>query len=145
MVSTKCAEQMILRAILGLSVAIIAFSVYEFLSQVRFIDSAQTARGRVVAVHGATSSKLQPEIEFTTKQGEAVSFIRAFRGSAVDVPAVGSSVEVLYSADAPSGAVENSFLALWGSTCIAAALGLSGLLGSLVVLFLARRGGTYEF
>jgi hypothetical protein len=138
-------ERLVLRAIISACGALLLLGIYQTFERWKFISGASHAAGKVVALRQFKPGLPQPEISFETNSGDRISFLRDFRGSMVEVPPVGAVVDVLYLANAPGEAVENSFQALWGAIGITFALALGGLAIGSAGLFLARRNGRYEF
>ena len=138
-------ESLLLRALAVISSGILALGCYEVFERRSFLSDARHVTGTVVALHERKAGLPQPEISFDTRTGERISFVRSFRGSAVNVPRLGEAVDVLYLEEAPHEAVENSFAALWGGPLLALGVGALGLAITSLGLFLAKRGGKYKF
>lgn len=105
-------------AALIVGVVMIAICAYCGSNTASFVSHATQALGVVVKLNAGPS---HPEVEFTDKNGQRVSYPQ---GGFVSARRPGDSVRVLYLPDDPAGsATVDDFGALWFATLITGGLG----------------------
>ncbi|MEB3262961.1 MAG: DUF3592 domain-containing protein [Synechococcus sp.] len=110
-----------------------------------FLSEAIPAPGTVVdlvAHRSSDSTTYRPAVDFTSRNGEPVSFVSS-TGSSPPSYSVGQRVEVLYRPTNPRDARINDFFSLWGGATVLGGMGFifAGVgVATMVGMVLGRRG-----
>jgi hypothetical protein len=124
-------------------IALVAVSVYSYISTQRFLSAAVRATGVVSQVQ-KTSDTFYPRISFLDKEGHIHVFDSKLR-SKPPTFSVGDRVTVLYTLGSPTDARIERFFELWFFTIVTGVIGLAlNVAGVMVWVFRRHLFQQYE-
>ena len=129
------------RLLLALGVGCLLLAGYLSSRTLIFSSGVERASGEVVSyreISDGDDTRHRPRIRFTTVTGEIVTFDGQFFTTTKRL-AIGSQVPVVYQVRKPTEARVALFVDNWIGPCIAAAIGLAGVAGGLLVRRSVRR------
>lgn len=129
------------RLLLALGVGCLLLAGYLSWRSLAFSADTERATGEVVSyreIRDGDDTRLRPRIRFKTVTGEIISVEGQFFTTRQRF-AIGDQVPMLYRAQKPNEARVALFVDNWIGPCIAAAIGLTGLAGGLLVRRSVRR------
>jgi len=129
------------RLLMALGVGCLLLAGYLAWRTLLFSPDTERATGEVVsyrAIPDGDDTRYRPRIRFKTVTGEIVTVEGQFFTTTQRF-AIGTQVPMLYKPQRPNEARVALFIDNWIGPCIAAAVGLAGLIGGLLVRRSVRR------
>ena len=123
------------RLLFALGLGCLVLAAYLSWRTLSFATDAQLATGEVVSyreVRDGDETRHRPRLRFKTASGEIVQFDSQM-ATATERFRIGEQLPVVYKAGNPTNARVASFQDNWLGACIAAIIGLAGMVGGFLV------------